>query len=330
MRTKQSLVSGKVGHVVAHSVLSASTASPPEKSTGASDAPDVVTVGVVPVAEAIPLLIGIKEGFFEDAGIEIKQQSGQGGAALIASVASGSVDVGMAAGPPLLAATQGGVGLQIISAITAPGKPEGDPYFALLVQADSAIQSPADLEGKTVAVNGIKGNSEMYVLNAVKKDGGDPSAVQFTEVGWPDQATALRDGRVDAVAISEPFLTPAVDKGARVLADIAGETLGADGALAYWFTSDQKAQADPDMISRFTKAMDKAMAYANDHPDEAATQYAQFAKIPEDVASRLTLPRFGPRWDIGQLQRDANLMRTFGFVETEIDPTPLLKEAASG
>lgn len=282
--------------------------------TAADGAAAVVNVGMVPVAEAIPLELGISKGFFKKQNLTIKKTVGQGGPALIAGVSSGSLDVGMAAGPPLIAARSSNVPVVALLGATATGDNEAKPYLALVVKKGSSITSVADLAGKTIAVNGLKSNSELYVRADVAARGGNPASLKFIEVPWPDQQTALEKGRVDAVALAEPFLTPTLAAGAKVLLPFASDILGPDGPITYWFTSERQIKDKKDVIDRFDTAMTAASEYAQAHPEEARAAYASFAKLQPGQADEITLPKFGPPVDMANFEKDAGLMVKYGFL----------------
>ncbi|WP_444508916.1 ABC transporter substrate-binding protein, partial [Enterobacter mori] len=61
----------------------------------------------------------------------------------------------------------------------------------------AGIQSPKDLEGKTVGYSGTP-LSEMYLKTMVKEAGGNPDTVKVVDVGF-DLVSALITKKVDAV-----------------------------------------------------------------------------------------------------------------------------------
>lgn len=70
------------------------------------------------------------------------------------------------------------------------------PLNAIIVPAESPIQRPRDLIGRTIATTGILGD-EIIVRSLVERDGGDPSQVELLNVGF-NTVQALAAGRVDA------------------------------------------------------------------------------------------------------------------------------------
>src|SRR5690606_41642285 len=65
---------------------------------------------------------------------------------------------------------------------------------------------PADLAGRTVAVNALNNIGGLLISGALRKLGVDTTAIKFMEIGFPDANAALESGRVDAAYQTEPFL----------------------------------------------------------------------------------------------------------------------------
>ena len=70
------------------------------------------------------------------------------------------------------------------------------PLAAIIARGDRGIESPKDLEGKTVGVTGLP--SDIAVLDSeVEAAGGDPSKVHTVTIGF-NAVAALAAGKVDA------------------------------------------------------------------------------------------------------------------------------------
>jgi NitT/TauT family transport system substrate-binding protein len=107
--------------------------------------------------------------------------------------------------------------VQIVSQGNQASASAAEAWDGVVVRANSAIKAPKDLEGKTIAVNALKGSAELSIRAVLARHGVDVSKLKFLEVPFPDQLAALQAGRVDAAAPVEPFVTQARAAGARVL-----------------------------------------------------------------------------------------------------------------
>ena len=109
-------------------------------------------------------------------------------------------------------------GMTILDSMTEAGYVISDPYFdneqVLLVKEDSDIQSSADLEGKTVAVQ--LGTSGEALLGDDSEDGLADLAAKFGDLVTCDSFlkcfTELEGGAVDAVFVDEPVAAAQVNK----------------------------------------------------------------------------------------------------------------------
>src|SRR6201986_4899443 len=92
-------------------------------------------------------------------------------------------------------------------------KPGGfSVYWA--VKDDSPIKTIADLKGKTVGISVIGGGTQGPFNMLLRQAGIDPSRdIKLVEVGFAVSEDALRQGRVDAVNMNQPFAARAEAKG---------------------------------------------------------------------------------------------------------------------
>lgn len=92
-------------------------------------------------------------------------------------------------------------------------KPGGfSVYWA--VKDDSPIKTVADLKGKTVGISVLGGGTYGPFAMILKKNGVDPEKdIKLVETGFAVSEDALRQGRVDAVNMNQPFAARAEAKG---------------------------------------------------------------------------------------------------------------------
>src|ERR1700754_1056658 len=85
-------------------------------------------------------------------------------------------------------------------------------YWA--VKDDSPIKTVADLKGKTVGISVIGGGTQGPFNLMLKRAGVDPDKdIKLVEVSFSLSEDALRQGRVDAVNMNQPFAARAEAKG---------------------------------------------------------------------------------------------------------------------
>ena len=299
-----------------------SSETPAPGATGEA-APDNVKVGVIPIVDVAPLYLGIKQGFFSDRGMNVTTESGQGGAAIVPGVVSGQFQFGFSNVTSLIIARSKGVPLKIVAAGNSSTGEAGKDFSEVLVKTDSPIQSAKDLAGKTVAINTLKNIGDTTIRQSIKKAGGDPTAVKFVELPFPDMPAALQEGRVDAVWVVEPFVTIAKDQGARIIASNLVDT-SPDTQISAYFTSEQLQQQDPDLVKRFTEAMNESLEYAAANHDAVRAVLADYTKIDEAVADKLVLPKFPTEINETSLELLATLAAEEKLTDSKLDIAQLL------
>ncbi|MCL8009667.1 ABC transporter substrate-binding protein [Streptomyces sp. AS02] len=265
-----------------------------------------VTVGVIPIVDVAPLYLGEKQGFFSSRGLDLEMVAAQGGAAIIPGVVSGQYQFGFSNTTSLMIARTKGVPVKsVVNGAASNGKVGGD-VTGVAVRKDSPVKSAKDLAGRTVAVNTLRNIGDTVVRESVRRDGGDPSEVEFVEIPFDQMPAALDAGRVDAAWMGEPAMTVAEAQGARVIASPFAET-DPKLTVATYFTSTKLAQENPSLVKRFTEAMTESLRYASEHPDEARRILTAYTEIGDDVIDDLTLPSWPDRVDMASLEKLASL-----------------------
>lgn len=284
-----------------------------------------VTIGMLPIAPTGALQLGIDQGFFEEEGIELSIETGQGGAALIPGVMSGDPQFASSNPVSLLTAADKGLALEIVSHWSSDLEPPEEGVNGVVTTAGSGIESPADLAGRTVAINTLNSMGDLTIREAVRQDGGNPDDIKFVELGFPDMPAALEAGNVDAVWVPEPFLGGLV-AGGNTLVDYTSQTAVPGLPTQYIFTSSQLAESDPDLVEAMQAALTKTLEYADEHPDEVKDAATKVTKIPAEALANARMEAFGTDLRREQLEKVGELMLTEGWIESEPDFGALLPE----
>jgi NitT/TauT family transport system substrate-binding protein len=298
---------------------SGNTGNNPQSSTSAQK----VAVGVIPIVDVAPIYLGKQKGFFSSRGIDLDLVAAQGGAAVIPGVVSEQFQFGFSNLTSLMIAASKKLPLKITNAgDSSTGKPDAD-FGGVVVTADSPIKTAKDLAGKSVAVNTLKNIGDVTVRASVRKAGGDPGTIKFTELPFPDMPAALATKRVDAAWVVEPFLSAVKAKGGRVVAWNFVDT-APNLPIAAYFTTTKLLSEKPDLVKKFTEAMAESNAYAQAHPDEARAAIPTYTKITAEQATSLTLPQWPDEIDTAALGALADLAVADGLLTAKPDLAALL------
>jgi NitT/TauT family transport system substrate-binding protein len=278
---------------------------PSESPTGSAGLTKL-TIAAIAIVDVAPLHLGKAKGFFAAEGLDITVQSTQGGAESVPGVISGQYQVAFANLVSLLLAHSKGLPLKVFAAGNFSTS-KAEDFGAVLVPAGSSVTTLKGLEGKTLAVNQFNNITGVTVREAMRKLGGDPDKVTLIEARFPEMPGLLGQKRVDAAMVVEPFLTVARGQGAQVISWNLAEAVP-NLMIGAYFTTREYAQKNPDVVKRFTAAINKSLVYASEHPDEARAILLSYTKIEKAIADKLNLPLWTPDLGRDSMKRLAELM----------------------
>jgi NitT/TauT family transport system substrate-binding protein len=282
-----------------------------------------ITVDTLPIANALPLDLGIKQGFFSAQGIEINKKTLQSGNDIVLALANNNGDIGYFGWVPMMIASTQGIPLNAVAASEVEGTSVADNWQNILVRGNSSIQTPADLAGKTIAVNALKGVGEVMIKAALKKRGVNPNSIHLLAMPFPTMRTALRNGQVDAIWVPEPFNTQALNlDGARIVmapGPVLGKfwPIGGYGATISW------TKKNPTLFRKFRAAINKSLTYSQSHPAEIR------ALLPAGTQN-VRLPIWSPLIDRSKLRQLAGYAKEFGVIDKLPNLTQLVPRAITG
>ncbi|GAA1360597.1 hypothetical protein GCM10009596_17630 [Arthrobacter rhombi] len=287
-------------------------------SSGGSSELTPVTVGVLSIAPSVAMQYGIDEGIFKDHGLKVELQTGQGGAAMLPAVSTGSMD--FAVGNPLsvLTAADKGLDMRIVTGYSN-SKAEGDDINGVVTRKDSGIDGFADLAGKTTSVNALKTQGDLTIMDAAAQDGADASKLKFNEMGFQDMEAQLERGNTDAIWIPEPFLS-------RALADKDNKLVGYPNQVAIpglptmvTFTSGKYADDQQAVVTKFREAMTETLTSAEAHQADAKALLPEFMGMDAKMAKGLKMETWDAAVPRDQLEKLGGMTVEYGFLSKQPD-----------
>lgn len=274
-----------------------------------------VTIGVLSIAPSVGVAYGIEHGIFEEHGFDVTYEISSAGAAMLPAVSAGQLDFGV--GNPLSVTTAVDQGLEMkIIAGYSNSLEEGNDVAGVVTRADSGIETWADLEGETTAVNALKTLGDLTVMHLAEEDGADPQALNFSEIGFPDMPAQLERGNADAVWIPEPFLSQLLEDDANKLVGYSFQETDPGMATMVTFTSGQLAEEDPEMVADFAEAMTAALEASQNDQEGSRELLVEFLEIPEEAAQELVMERLDGEVNREQLMFMVELADRYDFIDS--------------
>ena len=219
-----------------------------------------VNAGMQPIVNG-PIYIAIKEKYFEKLGLDVNLVRFTSGPAQFAALAGGQIDLAWGGMGAFSLAKANGQDLHFISIFM-----DYNPLQAMVVLGNSKIQSPKDLAGKKIAL--VIGSDAHYgTVRTLAKHGVDPKSVSILGMAPPQQIAALENGDVDAMYVWEPFVTPLVEKGARVISRMP--ELDPGSSFLSWAGRREWLEANSDTVVKILKGWDMGLKKMKEDPELA-------------------------------------------------------------
>ncbi|NUW46939.1 ABC transporter substrate-binding protein [Nonomuraea rhodomycinica] len=281
-------------------------------------------IGQYPGADSAPLFIAIERGFFKEQGLNVKTEAIQAPQAVLPKLSNGSMDVVLGSYATIL--TIQSEGLEKFKYI-ADSYQGAAGAFGIMVRRDSPIKKVADLKGKKIGVNALKGLGVLTMNPHLKIAGLDPTPgkdIQYVEVPTTNWLTALQKGDVDAVWMTDPYVSEAKNKlGATMLVDtMSGPTESLP--ITGWAATEKWVAANPRTMGAFQRAMAKAQNIAATDRSAVTKILPTFTKIPAATAATINLGNYPTTLSAQRIQRVADLMVEYGFIKSKIDVAPMI------
>jgi NitT/TauT family transport system substrate-binding protein len=257
-----------------------------------------IRVGTTAVESYALTFYAQDHGFFKAVGLDAQINIFNGGGAVLAAIAGGSLDLACANWGAISNAHVQGLPFQVI----APGGlySSDSPTTILAVAKESTLKTAADLNGKTVAVSTLKDLQQASVMKWVDANGGDSKTLKFIELPIPQIPSTLNAGRVDAGIVLEPVLTHEKNN-IRIFAkcyDAIAKRLmiNAHFAAADWLTKNTP------VARKIISALDQTATWANANRAAAGAILEQVSKIDVATISEMNRTVFTDRLDVATIQ----------------------------
>lgn len=217
--------------------------------------------------------------YFTAAGINVQLTPMQSGSAIVAAVASGAVDIGYSNLLSLAVAYKKGLPIRALT-VANLWDSSSPSAGTLATLKSSSIRTAKDLNGKTVAVDGLNTLSVLGVQAWMDSNGGDSSTVHFVELAFSQMPAALIQRRVDAASmnqVADPNLGKPDDP-LRLLSNTY-DSIAPKFAFAAWTANPDWIDKHPELVRQFIAVMKKSALWANAHHQESAAILSKYIQV---------------------------------------------------
>jgi NitT/TauT family transport system substrate-binding protein len=255
---------------------------------------------------------GADHNFFKDAGLDVKITVMNNTAQLASAVAGGALEIGYGSVIPLAQAHLHGLEFRVI----APALVYTAPALTNIIMTGktSNVKTAADLNGQTVAVNGLRDLTQYEMQAWIDQNGGDVKSVKLIEMPFSEMGAALEANRVAAAIFAEPFATAAQSQ-ARYLGN-ASLAIGKHYMVTGWFATTAWLAQNTATAKRLQAVMMQIARWANANHADTQQIILKYTKITPEVAAKMVRSSYGDaKADAALLQPVLDLAVKYGDMQ---------------
>lgn len=223
--------------------------------------------------EHAPFFVGVDKGFYEEEGLDVTVNEGNGSATTVKLIGNGTNDIGYADSGTMMNGVAAGVPVKAVAVLlqTSP--------MSFIFKADKPIKTIDELKGKAIAIT--SGDASSAIFSALlAKNGMTEDDLQLVVVANPAaKETAVLEDKVDAFMgyyIDQPMRmekATGVDMDWTTTGDMGDATTISSAIIV----NDDFIAENPETVQAFVRATQKAVQYTIDNPEEAAEIFASHA-----------------------------------------------------
>ena len=218
-----------------------------------------------------PIQLAKGKGYFAAAGLDVSYAVARGGVDVAKQVGAGNAPIGGIVADAPIMVRGNGVPIRIVAVFGGKG------FMQLVVRADSGIERPADLKGKTITVMSYQDTTFYALLGLLASAGLSQDDVNIQAVGPTGVWELVAAGKAAGMAGVPDWIPPlqAAGVAVRVIPSDAFFPHMAQAIAA----SDQVIKDRPAMVRALVAAALHGMKDIMDDPDGAAVDFVRF--VPE-------------------------------------------------
>jgi len=285
----------------------------------------VLNAAYLPLTANLPLFVALDRGYFERNGVSVKAVEATSPNDIVTGLVSGSIDFSAVLAYSIIfpAALRFPGSFQLFNS----SEETGSAYTSnIIVPVDSPLKSYKELRGKKIGV--YTGLVQVNFLKAMLTGMGiSPAEVEIVEISPRLQIQGLVSGEYDALSTTEPTSNIAEKQGiARVLvASPRTRFIMCPFPSTAATVSTRLLEESPDAAHAVVQALNMAIDFIEEHPEEAKKTLLKYTPIPADnadaVLNDLKLFRYCKLGEENRLnvQRFADFLSDNGIMKGRID-----------
>jgi NitT/TauT family transport system substrate-binding protein len=275
-------------------------------------------------------MVAHQKGFYKEVGLNVDVGPGKGSGSTAQLVASKATQFGFADGFVVGNSVSKGMSIRTVAGIYRRNP------TAVTVLADSSINSPKDLEGKSIAIT--PGSAQFQQWPAfVKGCRLDADKIRVVSVDPAGTPPALITGQVQAMAGFAQGQVPTVEiRGNKKVRVFWYSDCGVNAVSNGIVVHNDFLKQEPELIRSFVAASLRGFLYGRAHPDELVAAVKDFSPTVDDAVVRREAELSWQTWitpntagrPLGWMaekdwEQTVEVLKAYGGVTTPLEPSQL-------
>jgi NitT/TauT family transport system substrate-binding protein len=260
-------------------------------------------------------------GFFAKAGLNVELTVfNQTASQVIQAVVSGNIDAGTADMIQIGNAFNRGVPFAFFA---GGGQYSTEaPTTMFCIAKSSQLKSARELNGQTVAVNGLGSIQELSLREWLRANGADIAAVKVVEIPPAAIVAALERGTIAGAMVTEPFLSASADRVTQLASPY--DACARHFYINAWFANRDWLEKNADMVRRLRRAIYDAARWSNTHHDETLAILTKQLKLETGSMGNMRRAVFDTSLDLGKMQPVLDLAWRYKVLKSPITASQLV------
>jgi NitT/TauT family transport system substrate-binding protein len=270
-----------------------------------------IRLTTTPIDEGAQAYYAAELGLFAKHGLDVEVLSFTNGNDAISAIVGNAVEIGNSNIMTVASAHARKLPIQLLGEAGVYSSLAPTAY--ILVTKTSLLQTASDLNGKTVAINGLGGITQVAVQSWVDGNGGDSKSLKFVDVPFAVEEAVLVAGHADAAILPEPLATFELSKGQTRILCAPDDAIAKRFAIGGWVVKTDWLANNPTTVRAFNEAMREAARWGNDpkNRQQSAAILLKYTKIEVGAANRVV---YGEHLVAADIQPQIDVAAKYGIL----------------
>lgn len=252
---------------------------------------DAVKVGYLPMVSSLAHFVAKDKGYYEEEGLKINGVQINTSDLIADNLIAGHINaaIELSTTSLLQANEKSKINTDLVKIYSVSDITVENGFDAIVVRKDSKIDSLKDLSGKKVGI--FPGSTSRNFLTTIfKRDCPGLPLPEFIDITPSAHIQQLEGGHIDALYTYEPHLTTGIIKnGFRKICPSVYALHYSPSLIGCAAVNSTWAEKNPKLLKSYLKAIDKAIVFIRENPEEARKILVKAVGYDAEIANTMNI-----------------------------------------